>query len=194
MIDKCPTCERDFQEWHDYPLIYLAKFERIGIRTDITFPFLDLTLIVGPNENLGNERPPQEVLEFFKANKKQKNYFHNGWKWSLNGEWDIGPYVREQLDQKPIIVAKLNLYLDTLDSLVGKEVEKLRLLPDFERDGDFRYVYNIPDTAYQLMFEEQERTPRGLRVAELHISGGDVMGEHLSLAIVGCLEYEGRLR
>ncbi|MBS3086897.1 hypothetical protein J4422_04310 [Candidatus Pacearchaeota archaeon] len=198
--DKCPTCEREFQGLQDYPLIYVAKFERVEIPTDLVLPFYDAAIFVGPNSDAVNKRPPQEVLEFFKKNEREKGYVHNGWKWSLKGKWDIGNYHREQPDQRPIVVAKLNPYLETLDSLVGKEVEKSQLLPNFEREGYFRYAFNIPDTAYQLMFYEQEKTPVGLRIAELKLMGegpnlGSAGGPTIqALAKIGHLEYEGRIR
>jgi len=167
MSDKCPTCERDFQGLQDYPLIYVAEFERVKLPTDLVLPFYEEII----------DRPPQEVLDHFRQNKDQKSYVCNGWEWSLENEWDTGSYRRGQQNQLPIVIAKLNPYLDTLDSLVGKEVEKSQLLPNFERDGYFRYAFKIPETAYLLTFEEQGRTLAGLRITELQLKGeGPHMG------------------
>ena len=200
MTDKCPTCEREFQSLEDCPLIYVSIFNRGSIPTDLKFPFYDWTIFVGPNSEACNERPPAEVLKFFKSNKKAKEFGYDGWKWTLEGKWENGHYHRENPDQKEIIVARLNPYLDSLDSLVGREVPKADLLPQFPGDGCFRYAFGIPDTAYQLMFDEQGKTLAGLRIAELQLMGegpnlGSAGGPTIqSLAKVGHLEYEGRVR
>ncbi len=198
MVDKCPTCERDFKGIEDYPLAYVAKFERIEIPADLVLPFYDGSLFVGPDSDLRRERPPRKVLHFFKNNATQKSYICNRWKWSLRGPWNTGHYQRVQQDQKPIVVAKLDPYLETLESLVGEEVDKSQLLPNFKRDGGFKYAFNIPNTAYKLMFDEQERTPAGSRIAELQLMGAGNMGSAFGpiirrLARVGRLEYEGRI-
>jgi len=200
MIDQCPTCERQFQELDDYPLIYVASFNRRGIPADLKFPFYDFTLFIGPNSEAGSERPPAEVLGFFKQNKRNKHLEYNGWKWTLEGKWEDGHYHRENPDQREIIVASLNPYLDSLEGFVGKEVLRSELLPQFPRDRYFRYSFGIPNTAYQLMFSEKGKTPAGLRIAELHLMGkgpnlGSAGGPTIrSLAQVGKLGYEGRVR
>ena len=200
MTDKCPTCEREFQNLDDYPLIYVASFNRGSIPADLKFPFYDWTIFVGPNSKNCNERPPSEILDFFKNNNGAKEFKYNGWKWTLKGEWEDGHYHRENPDQREIIVVRLNPYLDSLDGLVGREVPKAELLPQFQRDGRFRHAFNIPDTAYQFMFNEQGKTPTGLRVTELQLMGegvnlGSAGGPTIqSLAKVGHLEYEGRVR
>jgi hypothetical protein len=198
MTDKCPTCEREFQSLDDYPLIYVASFNRESIPADLKFPFYDWTIFVGPNSELSNKRPPAEILEFFKNKRKAKKFEYNGWKWTLEGKWENGKYLRENPDQRETIVAGLNPYLDSLDGLVGREVPKAELLPQFPRDGYFRHAFNIPDTAYQLMFHEQGKTPAGLRIAELYLmdegpnlGGGPTIH---CLTKVGHLEYEGRVR
>tara|TARA_Y100000310_G_C20421989_1_gene687112 strand:- start:113 stop:721 length:609 start_codon:yes stop_codon:yes gene_type:complete len=200
MVDECPTCEREFQKLDDYPLIYVASFDRSDIPADLKFPFYDWTVFVGPNSEAGNERPPEAVLDFFKGNKKAEEFEYQGWKWTKQGKWDRGSYHRENLDQREIIVASLNPYLDNLEGLVGKEVPRAELLPQFPKDGYFSYSFGIPDTAYQLMFSEEGKNPAGLRIAELHIMGegpnlGSAGGPTIqSLAQVGKLGYEGRVR
>jgi len=200
MIDKCPTCEREFQSLDDYPLIYIASFNRGSIPVDLKFPFYDRTIFVGPNSKVDNERPPVEVLDFFKHNREAKQFEYNDWKWTLEGKWENGRYNRENPDQREIIIARLNPYLEFLDSLVGREVPKEDLLPQFPRNDWFGYSFNIPDTTYQLMFDEQGKTPAGLRIAEFQLMGegpnlGSAGGPTIQrLAKVGHLEYEGRLR
>lgn len=200
MVDKCPACEREFKSLNDYPLIYVASFNRKSIPSDLKFPFHDWTLFVGPNSEVNNERPPAEVLDFFKQNRGAKQFEYNGWKWKLNGKWENGHYMRENPDQKEIIITKLNPYLDKLESLVGKEVPKAELLPHFPRDSYFKCSFAIPDTAYQLMFDEQRKTQLGLRTTKLHIMGegpnlGSAGGPTIqSLAKIGHLEYEGRIK
>ena len=200
MIDQCPTCERQFQELDDYPLIYVVSFNRRGIPVDLKFPFYDFTLFIGPNSEASNEKPPKAVLDFFKGNKQAEKFEYKGWKWTKQGNWDTGIYKRKNLDQREIIVASLNPYLDSLEGFVGKEVLRSELLPQFPRDRYFRYSFGIPNTAYQLMFSEKGKTPAGLRIAELHLMGkgpnlGSAGGPTIrSLAQVGKLGYEGRVR
>jgi len=200
MVDQCPTCEREFQRLDDYPLIYVASFDRMEIPADLKFPFYNRVVFVGPNSEASNERPPEAVLDFFKGNKKAEEFEYEGWKWTKRGKWDTGSYNRQNLDQRKIIIASLNPYLDDLEGLVGKEVPRAELLPQFPRDGYFSYSFKIPDTAYQLMFDEQGKTPAGLRITELRLMGegpnfGSAGGPTIqSLAQVGKLGYEGRVR
>ncbi len=37
-MGKCPTCERELVSFKDYPLIYVAKFEKKDIPPDVKFP------------------------------------------------------------------------------------------------------------------------------------------------------------
>lgn len=201
MVDTCPTCDRKFERAEDYPLIYVAKFERVEIPADLVLPFFDWDVFVGPNsECTRNKKPPKAVLDSFKKNPKQESYVNEGWKWALRGKWDTGSYHREQLDQRPIVVAELDPYLKKLEGLVGKEVPKTEILPQFDKDGCFRYAFNIPGTAYQLFFDEQEKTPAGLRNTMLQLMGegpnlGSAGGPTIqALASIGRLEYEGRIR
>jgi hypothetical protein len=195
--DKCPTCDRAFQGLEDYPFIYLARFKRVEIPLDISLPFYDRTVFVGPNSDVMNERPPREVSDFFREHNLEECFVYDGWKWSLRGEWDIGKYRRE-LDQRSIIISRLNPYFDTLDRFVGKNVETSRLFPPFERDDYSCELFNIPDTDYFLRFDEGRKTSSGLRVATLKLIGesSDMQSDLSmgSLAEVGRLEYEGRLR
>jgi len=198
MVDKCPSCEREFKYLEDYPLIYVASFERGSIPSDLEFSSKDYTVFAGPISELCNDRPPAGVLKFFKDNVQAKEFKYNHWKWTLDGEWDNGRYRREIPDQREIIVAGLNPYLDSLDGLVGREVPTSELLPQFPREPSFNHAFCIPDTTYLLLFHEGGRTPAGLRVAALQLIDshldGSVLPEIHILAKVGHLEYEGRVR
>lgn len=202
MRDKCPCCEREFLCLEDYPVINIISFEKINIPTSLLNQ--EYIIYVGPKSKANNEKAPAEVLAFFKLNHEAKEFEHQGWHWTLekdNLKEDC--YLRhryENFDQRDIIIAKLNPYLDSLEKLIGKEVLKEELLPQFEKDRCFKFAYNIPETEYKLAFHEQEETPTGLRITELQLLGE---GENLGMAggptlkiitNVGLLKYQGKTR
>ena len=212
MEHKCPTCERTFEGISDYPLVYVAKFERLNIPSGVVLPDHSPEIYVGPNSKCGNERPPQEVLDFFKGHKRAENFEHEGYTWHRQGNWDSGSYYRSRKDANEFIVAQLAPYFDTLEGLVGKEVPRTEVLPKF---GDVRYGHcRIPDTSYDLNLQEldggwgrQMLEQEKLQVPDLKTTqptrklafvitqsdGGSISVVHF-LATVGGLAYEGRVR
>jgi hypothetical protein len=104
-----------------------------------------------------------------------------------------------QVDQKEIILEKINPYLDKLETLVGKEVCLKEFLPNFKKDNYFKFAFNIPDTKYCFSFNEYEN------VGEYRTTGIKILGDGMNLGSaggptltdlceVGRLTYEGRLR
>ncbi|MBI4153731.1 hypothetical protein HY501_00180, partial [Candidatus Woesearchaeota archaeon] len=70
MADQCPACEREFRCLEDYPLIYIATFNKGDIPAELEFPFLDPTTFVEPSSKFCNEKVPAKVLGLFKKNKE----------------------------------------------------------------------------------------------------------------------------
>jgi len=195
-MDHCPACEREFKGITDFPLVYVASFTRSDLSKLSVY---HITVFFGPNSKMCNERPPALVLDFFRDRTAAAEFFHEGWKWTLEGEWDRGLYRRENPDHKAMVVGKISPYLDSLEKLVGKEAPIAQIMPPFPQGGYFKDAYFIPDSSNHLMFDEKEKSPSGLRVSEIHLMGrgpnlGSAGGPTIqSLAKLGVLEYEGRI-
>ncbi len=91
-MEKCPTCERKLVRLEDFPLVYVSGFERLEFPSGLEFPYQDYTIFVGPKVEAGNEKPPQEVLNFFRDNREAHCFEHQGWNWELNERVPGGPY------------------------------------------------------------------------------------------------------
>jgi len=84
-MERCPTCEREFKGIQDFPLVYVAKFERLEIPPDVKFPDVDSGCYVGPESDAtDNKRPPKQVVEFFENNGQAKECEYDGWVWRLD--------------------------------------------------------------------------------------------------------------
>lgn len=212
MTDRCQACDRKFERISDYPLVYVAKFERLDIPSGIVFPDYNPTAYVGPKSEFKNPRPPQEVLNFFKENKRAEEFEHEGCTWHREGKWDSGYYHRSRNYVKEVILAQLNPYFDTLKKLVGQEVPTTQVLPHFgfEITRD-RYWTIIPETLYSLNLERLDEkggshmllqknlpvpnleTSQPTRKLAFVITGPGGGSEANLWASVGGLAYEGRV-
>ena len=169
LIYKCSTCDRIFERISEYPLVYLAKFERLDIPSGIIFPDRSKLLYASPESDLNYPRTSKRVLDFFKDNKRAEEFEHEGYTWHREGKWNSGYYYRSKNDTRDLILAQLNPYFDTLDGLVGQEVPTAQVLPSF---GETRHGYcRIPETSYDLILEE------------LDVGGGEEMLKQNNLTI-----------
>lgn len=242
-MHKCPTCDRAFNSFSDYPLVYVAKVERIPLTLqEQSIIINDSTIYVGPKSECGNPRPPQEVLEFFKNHPDNQTFEFNKSKWTFEGppnryiepksslirkvfrmppeiieSWQVGRYSRTQKGSfaTETIAKYADAYLNHLESLVGKEVPSLEVLPRFE---DERYKghksSNIPGSQYNVFLEaldaefvipmlkqnslpipalETEKPSRKVAIC-LTTSGGGSISVIEFLATLGGFAYEGRLK
>ena len=210
-MHKCPSCDREFERIFDYPLVHVVKFERLPISSELVLPDFGYEIFVGPDSRCGNRRPPQEVLDFFKANKKEEEFEHKGYTWYKQGDWNFANYRKGIKNAKDIIMAQINPYFENLEKLVGKEVSTKQILPSFGKTRDD--YCRIPDTRYDLTLEEssdsgfQMLTQNNLPVPNLETAqpteklafcitksnGGSISEVHF-LATLGGLAYEGRTR
>lgn len=201
MLDKCHCCERDFKGLEDYPIIYLYKFKRVEIPVDFIFPFEDSELFTTSNTSLGNKIAPEEVINFFSRELNAEEFKHQGWEWKIErGEGDYPNFYRKyNLNQKDIIITKINPYLDRLESLVGKEVALKEILPDFNKNNYFKFAFDIPDTDYNLALDE-DGISNDFRISKISIleeglNLGSAGGLTLTtLCEIGKLTYKGRVK
>lgn len=199
MLDKCPCCERDFKSLEDFPLIYLHNFERLNIPIDSVFPFEDGNIFVDHTSDAGNKKAPEEVVKFFSDNLTEGIFYYEGWKWEIKRQSRENFYHRMQVNQKDIIMNKINPYLDRLESLVSKEVGLKEMLPDFNKNNYFRFAFDIPDTDYNLALNEEESS-NYFRNSKILILGnginlGSAGGPTLTtLCEIGKLTYKGRVK
>ena len=198
-MENCPTCERELKRIEDYPLVYIVKVKRKEISPRLVFPYFDQTVFVDAEKNSSNPKPPQEVVDFYQDKTHTSKFELNGWVWRLaNREQQY--YQRQQRDQKEIICTQVNPYLDTLESFVGKEVARAEFIPPFEHGGCFKFAFEIPQTAYHLLFLEDTKSKGSTRTVNLVIYGeGENVEEYggptlRNLATIAKIEYEGKLR
>lgn len=200
-MDKCPHCEREFKGFRDYPLIYIAKFERIALPSDLKIPLDNEEGFHSYQTGEGRTKAPQEVVDFFKipANAKKEFAFGNfRWKkkWNIR---DYSQYTRSSDDIMWLVLEKINPYFENLERLVGKEVEPKDIFPPFSvctRYGGFRF--GVPDTDNYLEFKKEvsEGNKRilGLKIIQ-HIPGITACDiDYIDLADIARIEYEGRFR
>lgn len=204
---------QEFDCFGDYPLLYVAAFKPIRIPEKLVLPHRE-GFFDGPDTpNPIKPLVPQEVSDFYKGNRTaqetRQEFFFNGWTWVLCSQFypevDVdlsgtGLYSRRQDNQRPLVVENLGPILTRLEQMVGKEIAPAELLPPLERSDGYGLPL-IPNTGYQLRFEEKREARSGKRVAELTMFGGyrkmyrriRQMKYSINLP-VGRLEYEGRLR
>ncbi|MEK6850793.1 MAG: hypothetical protein AABX85_04415 [Nanoarchaeota archaeon] len=84
MEHTCPTCDRKFEGISDYPIVFVAKVVKSPLSSTATYLNADNTIFVGPRSKLENQRPPREVLDFFKTHPKANKYESQEWIWSLD--------------------------------------------------------------------------------------------------------------
>ncbi|MFC1697725.1 hypothetical protein ACFL1H_05305 [Nanoarchaeota archaeon] len=197
MEDKCPCCDKELKKLSDYPLVYIKDFKRIELPSDLVFPYHDHEIYVEPGHPHCNKKVPIEVFDYFKKNNKAESFEFEEWKWTKK---QGDHYYRSQDDQRELIVNNLKDYFDKLESYVGKEVPTKEFLPPFDKDGYFNFAYQIPDTAYPIMFSDIDNPPEDYKISVIKIMGegpnfGSAGGPTLSsLANLAKVEYEGRLR
>ncbi len=219
-MDNCPSCLRAFEGIADFPRIKVDKVERWELPSDVKFPTQDREIYAGPKSGLGNPRPPQEVLDYFRNNSGAKNFTHQGWIWAKEENWsakkgdtpsgDVAHYRRSMDDARELILEHLNPYLEGLEKLVGKEVDVGAVFPTFSEGSYSNFL--IPETGYTLSLDELDeyrqsyyeqeglRLPsvdksKNLRYALLaitHSSGGSISVVHY-LGVIGAIAYEGKL-
>ncbi len=160
----------------DFSRVYVERFVRDPIPESLTFPNRDYMIFVGPYSDLRNSRPPKEVITHFKRDVCAP-FEYEGWKWELDGNWREGFYTRSQDSARDIVLSHVDPYLDTLESLVGKEVLVTEVLPIFSqgRKGSYR----IPGTIYSLTLDDEDIASR----ANLALSVGEQSAEKHRLLV-----------
>lgn len=163
---------------------------------------------------LAFEEVPEDVPEEVSADivRERKEHFRELGEIRLSLKKEEGRYnYHRNGDDRKRIITYLDGYFSMLESLVGKEVPTKEALPERE-DGHFRWVFYIPETVYNLSFDEHDskwaeqgeqripfRTDDGKRIAKIVILGegpnlGSAGGPTLqSVAEVGKITYEGIL-
>ncbi len=205
--------QQEFDCFEEYPLLYVAAFKPIGIPKKLVLPHRE-GFFAGPDTpNPAHPFVPREVSDFYKENRAaqetRQEFFFDGWTWVLSEQFypevDVdlsgtGFYSRWQDNQRPLVVENLRPILTRLEQMVGKEIAPAELLPRLERNRGYGLPL-IPDTGYQLMFEEKGEARSGNRLAELTMLGGyinprrRIRQSSYSIDLpVGRLEYEGRSR
>jgi hypothetical protein len=212
-MDKCPTCERKFEAYEDFPLIYIHDFKRIEIPIEAKLWFNDREIYAESNDEISNPAPPPEVMAYFKKHPKKETYDHEGWIWRLdNTSHDrYMEFRRHNKDAKKMILEQLNPWFDSLEKLVGTEVIPDNILPIFaekELNGT-----EIPETQYILDYSDYSKedledpkmvfkldrtllkneNQRLLRFYVAFWGGGSLRACHV-MQNVAYLIYEGKLR
>lgn len=198
-MDNCPACERPFRSLTDFPLVYIVNFVKHSLPPNLSFPYQDTQLFADPESRLSNDRPPQEVTNFFRENVEAKTFEHSGWVWHKPRDTKTDVYHRTQ-DQRGIILEQLNPYFGTIDAVVRSEVLTARVFPTFERNQDYQNTFRIPDSGYMLRVSDDGAHADAIRTAHLFVVKEDDLaayhGENDTLeelASVATLEYVGRL-
>lgn len=211
-MDKCPCCERKFNSITDFPRVLIRDFKKIEMPQELVFP--SLASYVGPNSKCGNDRVPEIVSNYFKANKRERLFENEGIVWEFNGpRGDTGTYIKTIKDVRKLIESNLKPHFDQLEALVGQEVPSKTIVPKFG-EREFHYgSCRIPGTIYDLSLEELEnpmiedylrqhkltipnldKQPGDRRIVfTITSSDGGTISEVHSHAIVAGLSYEGRI-
>ena len=141
MAECCPTCERAFSSYNDYPILYIASFERIPVPELIGSNFGSIFSERKSRRSL-NKPLPKEVRKIFEKSGKDKilyegiiyskisETFHDGMTHYQSSK-DVTVLVKDIISSP-----KIQETLSSLEGFVGKEVLKndLLKLPGFNRD------------------------------------------------------------
>jgi hypothetical protein len=198
MINKCPTCERDFERLEHYPIIYIADFNRVEVPELIGDSFGDLHPETKSKQSM-NEPLPKAVRKLFQETRKDALSYegvlyqkmeclsHDGLVWYQSSR-DITELVKGAVARPQIQET-----LSALEGYVGQEVltRKLLALPAFRggiKSGDY---YDL-----SLSFYDAGQTESGLRICRINLnggwSGGSISCASLSQDLAE-MNYEGRI-
>ena len=197
-MDKCPTCDRQFERFEDYPLIYLVKFQKIEVPELIGGSSSELHP-EKKSRQLSNQPIPKKVLKLFQESGKnvisydgkvyEKLEQHSeGTTWYKSSQ-DITGIVK-----RAIVLPEIQGSLSALESFVGKEIltKSILALPAFSRRLRIEDYDDISLLCYG--YDEPEN---GLRVAKINLngawSGGSISGAGISQDLAQ-ISYEGRIK
>lgn len=200
-MDKCPTCDRQFERFEDYPIIYLAKFQKIEVPEFVGSSFSDLHP-EKKSKRSGNQPIPKEVFKLFQGSGKKiisysgriyerldEDELHSeGMTWYQSAQ-DITEIVK-----RAIALPEVQDSLSALESLVGKEVltKTILALPAFSKKLRIEDCDDISLACYGCGEVENE-----LRVAKISLDGAWNGGSISSAGIsqdLAQIYYEGRIR
>ncbi|HLC78512.1 MAG TPA: hypothetical protein VJH92_05280 [Candidatus Nanoarchaeia archaeon] len=215
-MDKCPSCERNFENLEDYPLVYISEFSRAKTPEYVIFP-LDIKHFYHPKREFAHLQDDEKrgVTTF------GRNYIDSSIIKEMNrAKIDHGKnhvvidgYVyrrtkvsNEGYDKAPdltpkvlIALEKIDSYLSGLESSVGKEVSSLQILPRFEKDDYFKESYKIPKSDFYLLLHDKKAQKEDLGQTDfslwlLGLNLGSAGGPALTkLCDIARLKYEGRI-
>jgi len=159
---KCPSCDRKFETFEDYPYVYVSQFERLTLPHNMEFPYFH-----GILDHM--ESVPREVRDFLakesKVFSKVKRVFCKGDE-PVKGISKLGPcldyddriwvsnrntgLVCFSRDEKEIIFSHIDSYLGQIQELVQETVRPAALLPNLSRYSSSDLLFAIPDSGYNL--------------------------------------------
>lgn len=205
-MDNCPTCEREFKSIEDFPIIYVANFKRTELPEVIAPDFRTGYSIPETRvEGLGGELLPKEVLDLFKESEKNI-VAYDGWAYikshrAFGAQWYSKVRDKTAEAGKEIGEYSFQKYLLGLEELIGQEVGRDQILPPWKKK--YPRVFFLPYSRdffirlYEFKETELKRTDNKYKVCRIDIIENCTL-EHiddlLPLAIVGILEYEGRIK
>ena len=197
-MDKCQSCNREFKKIRDYPLVYVARFERIDIPKNLQFPIeRSGPDYVEPDSPYSNPRAPEAVLDYFKKNSEEKTLEYDGWTWNRKeNSFGLVYYTRSTNDARNLILSYINPYLNKLEELIGQEVLSSKALPKFSQNkNNENNLFEIPETHYYLRVEEVDEQDKDFLSRRGFVFLPDLISEQgKRKAILEIIEFRESIR
>jgi hypothetical protein len=169
---RCPSCNREFRNVTDYPKVLLLSVKRLAIPEAVDF---------------FSDRAAEKAMKRIREELLETGHLKQG---GINMTPEIA-----RARQHPEVTA----YLDSLDKMIGQEVEPHKLLPPFKPHGVFKWAHPVPSTEIFLSLGDDERPTedQGTAAVQLHSPGpslGSAGGPTLQpLGAIALLAYRGLL-